>query len=86
MDQFIFASLSHTHYWYEVGMLKVPAESVHEIRKTAFPVVWSYQEMLSENVTSEKAFLYHIRSRFWVPDQKSCFLISIFNSIRSGLK
>ena len=21
-DQFIFASLSHTHYWYEVGMLK----------------------------------------------------------------
>ena len=27
MDQFIFASLSHTHYWYEVGiynMLKVP--------------------------------------------------------------
>ena len=25
MDQFIFASLSHTHSWYEVGMLKVPA-------------------------------------------------------------
>ena len=24
MDQFIRASLSHTHYWYEVGMLKVP--------------------------------------------------------------
>ena len=24
MDQVIFASLSHTHYWYEVGMLKVP--------------------------------------------------------------
>ena len=27
MDQLIFASLSHTHYWYEVGMLKVPADS-----------------------------------------------------------
>ena len=26
MDQIVFASLSHTHYWYEVGMLKVPAE------------------------------------------------------------
>ena len=26
MDQLIFAPLSHTHYWYEVGMLKVPAE------------------------------------------------------------
>ena len=24
MDQLIFASLSHAHYWYEVGMLKVP--------------------------------------------------------------
>ena len=25
MDQLIFTPLSHTHYWYEVGMLKVPA-------------------------------------------------------------
>ena len=25
MDQLIFASLFHPHYWYEVGMLKVPA-------------------------------------------------------------
>ena len=25
MDQLIRASLSHTHYWYEVGMLKIPA-------------------------------------------------------------
>ena len=25
MDQLICASLSQTHYWYEVGMLKVPA-------------------------------------------------------------
>ena len=24
MDQSICASLSHTHYWYEVGMLKLP--------------------------------------------------------------
>ena len=31
MDQLIFASLSHTHYWYEVGMLKVPAAEV-EVR------------------------------------------------------
>ena len=26
MDQLIFASLSHTHYWNEVGMLKVPSK------------------------------------------------------------
>ena len=25
MDQLIYASLSHTHFWYEVGMLEVPA-------------------------------------------------------------
>ena len=30
MDQLIFASLSHTHYWYEVGMLKVPAVRIRE--------------------------------------------------------
>ena len=28
MDQLIFASLSHIHYWYEVGMLKVQAASI----------------------------------------------------------
>ena len=27
MDPLIFASLCHNHYWYEVGMLKVPAAS-----------------------------------------------------------
>ena len=25
MNQLMYASLSHAHYWYEVGMLKVPA-------------------------------------------------------------
>ena len=34
MDQLIFASLSHTHYWYEVGMLKVPAVCVHTCRRS----------------------------------------------------
>ena len=29
MDQLIFASLSHTHYWYEVGMLKVPCNLIN---------------------------------------------------------
>ena len=34
MDQLIFASLSHTHYWYEVGMLKVPAYNIPVISTT----------------------------------------------------
>ena len=37
MDQLIFASLSHTHYWYEVGMLKVPAASMDQPGKVASP-------------------------------------------------
>ena len=35
VDQLIFASLSHTHYWYEVGMLKVPA-SKHGVHNTSY--------------------------------------------------
>ena len=38
MDQLIFASLSHTHYWYEVGMLKVPAEYIHSTVGACFRV------------------------------------------------
>ena len=40
MDQLIFASLSHTHYWYEVGMLKVPAV---ETKEKPTPVVCEEQ-------------------------------------------
>ena len=28
MDHLVCASLSHIHYWYEVGMLKVPAKYI----------------------------------------------------------
>ena len=42
MDQFIYASLSHTHYyWYEVGMLKVPAMSPY-----CYMVQWHYYRNL----------------------------------------
>ena len=33
MDQLICASLSHTHYWYEVGMLKVLCGSENDGKK-----------------------------------------------------
>ena len=36
MDQLICASLSHTHYWYEVGMLKVLA-SMDQPGKVVLP-------------------------------------------------
>ena len=37
IDQLTFASLSHTHYWYEVGMLKVPAVMIPPKRFDIFP-------------------------------------------------
>ena len=44
MDQLIFASLSHTHYWYEVGMLKVPAEKRSEISQDNVNMSMNRQE------------------------------------------
>ena len=46
MDQLIFASLSHTHYWYEVGMLKVPATMTRQspLRET---VMFGKNELFS---------------------------------------
>ena len=53
--------------------------------KADFPIVWSYKKKrLSEYVISEKAFSGHVRSGFLVPYQKSRFLISFSNSIRSA--
>ena len=40
MDQLIFASLSHTHNWYEVGMLKVPA--VYNIGEKPSVILYTY--------------------------------------------
>ena len=34
IDQLICISLFHTHYWYEVGMLKVPARYIKPIATT----------------------------------------------------
>ena len=62
MDQLIFASLSHTHYWYEVGMLKVPADiqGQTEMKHTKFKTnklttaAWTKAE---NHKTSKKGFL-----------------------------
>ena len=42
MDQLICASLSYTHYWYELGMFKVPAT---QLRMVVLPT-----QTLGENV------------------------------------
>ena len=42
MDQLICASLSHTHYWDEVGMLKVPEYDLILIARTSGSIILFY--------------------------------------------
>ena len=49
MDQLIFASLSHTHNWYEVGMLKVPAV-MHLPKQHLAPVVYRGSPVVGKNL------------------------------------
>ena len=51
MDQLIFASLSHTHYWYEVGTLKVPLFTAGFAPAMAFPT-HNYKCVGVLNITS----------------------------------
>ena len=37
MDQSIYTSLSHTHYWYQMGMLKVTACKVSNLQNRSSP-------------------------------------------------
>ena len=50
MDQLICASLSHTHYWYEVGMLKVPANTMVSY------VMFIYTKLEYRNITQQVDF------------------------------
>ena len=52
MDQLIFASLSHTHFWYEVGMLKVLAVCMYVNILYVCMYVWKVSE-LDETHTGE---------------------------------
>ena len=45
MDQLIYASLFHTHYWYEVGMLKVQALQLFKIKKGNKKVVFTARSL-----------------------------------------
>ena len=64
MDRLIFASLSHTHYyWYEVGMLKVPAAYIvvnlfYDVLKCfCFVFVWCPYMAVNVSVQHDGGFL-----------------------------
>ena len=52
MDQSICASLSHTHYWYEVGMLKDVVHQEENIfgRQTLFCLYCQYLRLQSMRI------------------------------------
>ena len=56
MDQLICASLSHTHCWYEVGLLKVPMpqiEASNYIISILLLTAWSSKKNLNASRSSE---------------------------------
>ena len=47
MNQLIFGSLSHTPYWYEVGMLKVPGiHNIWNIPRTEYNISYLISTLL----------------------------------------
>ena len=69
MDQLVFTSLSHTHYWYEMGMLKVPA-----VRKTNSYGIGSGPGILSDMMLSAETYKFEAeRSTLWELDKHGRF-------------
>ena len=60
MDQLIYASLSHTHYWHEVGMLKVPV-LLHDVGVRSIPQgsIVVDPSLETTRVNPERFFFYH---------------------------
>ena len=57
MDQLIFASLSHTHYWYEVGMLKVPVAPVAQRYPCNLLTRWDVSSIPANGIFLTKIYI-----------------------------
>ena len=68
MDQLICASLSHTHYWYEVGMFKVPYNLPH-FSQSRLPVI-------SRNLPASVRFSSSVQYTMFYLHTSSCNSIS----------
>ena len=79
MDQLICASLSHTHYWYEVGMLKVPYSAttsggtVYE----AFDACAGFEIQVLLPKSFMKAMFYSQARQFLLTIQLTLYMIEI---------
>ena len=65
----MYASLSHSHYWYEAGMLKVPASTVARlVHKTTTVTTQSpdkiaFKHIKKGPVPKQHIFFWHKNSR-----------------------
>ena len=75
MDQLIFASLSHTHYWYEVGMLKVPAVVQYSIFNTVPLTVTAVVRTLMVLLYQHYCTKYVLATRYQCRDCTAVVLI-----------
>ena len=62
MDQLIYASLSHTYYWYEVGMLKVPTVFLVCFGGGALFYMWGQLEKLEVCAAALLCVQVHVSS------------------------
>ena len=59
MDQLICASLSHTHYWYEVDMLKVPANSIMPLYSKSLGIFSMYEDNMCSNLSPKRRMIFN---------------------------
>ena len=71
MDQLVFASLSHNHYWYEVGVLKVPAV-----------ICTAPQNLIVSSISKsrwQQKSQAHLSSEMYVKKKQNCQRARVFN-------
>ena len=83
MDQIIFASLSHTHYWYEVGMLKVPAVDLMGLLSTV-DFTLDYDSPKLENDTRTKPNNFYVQSTELHPSPSCVMLLFCLVYLHGG--
>ena len=70
MDQLRCASLSHTHYWYEVGMLEVPAVRLHSWTFAVVPEDMAIHQVSTKHIIVHVFTLYAYM--YVAPQDESC--------------
>ena len=60
MDQLLYASFFHTHYWHEVGMLKVPANVYYTVVQESVLIKYCCSHLTSGASTAVGPSIVHL--------------------------